>query len=125
MGGALDINNHGIAVGWSGEGKRLFAVRWTIEFIPTTPEDVTEQLVLSLGDLENAGAVTNGTVQSLMGKLDAVTRQLNKGNVTPALKRIEAFVKEVERLVERGELSQEEGAELLEAAQQAVALLNG
>ena len=122
-GNALDINNHGVAVGWSGGERSVVAVRWTIEFIPTTPEDATEQLVVSVADLEDAGTVTNGTVQSLMGKLDAVTRQLNKGNVTPALKLIEAFVKEVEMLVERGELSQEEAAELLAAAQQAIALL--
>jgi probable HAF family extracellular repeat protein len=125
MASAYDINNHGTAVGWNIGTKNPVAVRWSIEFIPTTPEDATEELTLSVSDLESAGILASGTAQSLMGKLDAVTRQLNKGNVTPALKVLEAFINEVEMLHGRGDLTEAEAAELLAAAHQAIDMLNG
>lgn len=124
-GAVLDINNTGVAVGWSGTFDAPNAVRWVIQFVPATPEEATASLEESVATLEETGSSSTGTTQSLLSKLDAITRQLNRGNVTPALRLLENFIAEVEGLVRRGELSETDGSALIATAQQALSLLNG
>jgi len=121
----LDVNNAGVAVGWNGRFEAPYAARWVITFVPTTPEEATAALEDAVVTLEETGTASTGATQPLLSKLDAITRQLNKGHVTPALKLLENFIADVQGLVERGQLSAEDASALIATAQQAMDLLAG
>ena len=69
------------------------------------------------------GPLNGGQGNSLIKKLEAALDQLGKGNVTPAINKLEAFVNEVEALIRSGRLTEAQGRPLVLVAQRVIAAL--
>ena len=67
--------------------------------------------------LATAGVLKKGQGNSLTSKLEAAQRQLDRGNVTPAINQLEDFIKKVNNLIRDGTLTEEQGGLLIDAAQ--------
>lgn len=70
-----------------------------------TPVQGVEQAIALVAQLEAAGRLNRGNANSLTAKLDAAKRQLERGNTTPAVNQLEAFLNELEAMVRSGRLS--------------------
>lgn len=69
------------------------------------------------------GPLNGGQGDSLISKLQGALDQLAKGNVTPAINKLEAFVNEVEAYIRSGKLTEAQGRSLVLAAQRVIAAL--
>ncbi len=124
VGEALALNDAGDVVGWSSDGSATRAVRWSIDVLPATPEEVTEEIIDEVRTVVAVGDLSEGRGNALLKKLDAITRKLNDGQIKAAANLLEAFVEQVEAYVAAGILTGEQGNALMQLAQDAIALLN-
>jgi hypothetical protein len=66
-------------------------------------------------------SLNSGEVNSLEAKLRAAARQLVKGDTTPALNVLEAFINEMQAMMESGRVSQAAGSAIVAYAQRVIA----
>jgi pullulanase-type alpha-1,6-glucosidase len=79
-----------------------------------------EQLVLLQQDvtnLVNSGVLNNGQGNALLAKLRAAAQQVDRGNTTPAINQIGAFLEQVEDFLAEGLLTADQAAALTDAAE--------
>lgn len=88
----------------------------TVNAPPPTPQDATHQVVADVSNLLNSGTLTRGEANSLKAKLQAALNKVNQGNKTAAKNQLNAFINEVNALVNSGRLTQAEGQALNNAA---------
>jgi hypothetical protein len=81
-----------------------------------TPQAAIQQIINSVNDLQNAGALNGGQANALTAKLEAAIQQLDKGNSTPAANQLEAFVNQLDAFVKTGVLTAAEAQPLAAAA---------
>lgn len=118
---AVDINERSQAVGASnGVG-----VLWTVSFPPPVPEEEIAAIKSDVNNLVSKGALNQGQGNALRTKLDAANKTLNEGNKTATINLLQAFINQVEGLVEAGRLSSADGNVLISAANDTIALLRG
>lgn len=67
--------------------------------------------------LATTGAVSAGQASSLLGKLGAVSRQLNNGNKTAAANLLQAFINDVRALMNAGIISAADRQTLINSVQ--------
>jgi hypothetical protein len=67
------------------------------------------------------GAINAGRANALLSKLDAASRQIERGNLRAAENQMWAFVNLVEAWIRAGVLTEEQGAPLLEIADEIIA----
>jgi hypothetical protein len=84
-------------------------------------------LVRSVSDLANelasSGVLSQGEANALLVKLDASTASAEKGNVTAAIRQLEAFKNEIEALLLSGRLTQAQRDDINAAADRQIAHL--
>ena len=90
---------------------------------PLDPVDPIEQAVEGVAELECEGVLNRGQSRSLTTKLNIAAAQINDGKLRPACNLLRAFINEVQALIAAGTLSQEQGAELIDLAEQAIELV--
>jgi probable HAF family extracellular repeat protein len=114
---AHDINSSGVVVGYSvnAEGYRR-ATLW----VQLTPQQLLENLAADVEALADDGTLTSGEAQSLTNLLNLAAAMIDNGNTTAAGAQLQAFISRVERLVQRGVLTAEEGQALIDAAQDVI-----
>jgi probable HAF family extracellular repeat protein len=115
---ARHINSSGVVVGYSvnAEGYRR-ATLW----VQLTPQQVLQNLAADVEALADDGTLTSGEAQSLTKLLNLAAAMIDDGNTTTAGAQLQAFISRVERLVQRGVLTAEEGQALIDPAQDVVA----
>lgn len=65
----------------------------------------TERAMALVGRLLADGLIDRGNANSLAAKLDAAKKQIERGNLTPAMNQLEAFLNELDAMVRSGRLS--------------------
>jgi hypothetical protein len=99
--------------------KRTAAVFWA-------NRPVAEQLDLLIADVEAlAGTLGGGRANALEAKLLAARRHAARGNATPAIQQIEAFVIQTHVFANQGFLSAADAERLIEEANRILAELRG
>ncbi|HYG65169.1 MAG TPA: pullulanase-type alpha-1,6-glucosidase, partial [Thermoanaerobaculia bacterium] len=79
-----------------------------------------EQIVLLQQDvtnLVNTGVLNNGQGNALLAKLRAAAQQVGRGNTTPAINQVNAFINQVEDFAAEGLLTADQAAALTDAAE--------
>jgi predicted outer membrane repeat protein len=86
-----------------------------------TPEEGIEDLISNLGLPDDT---PKGTENSLVSKLEAALKSLDKENVKAAVNQLEAFVNQINALEKAGTLTHEQAQDLRDAAGEIIALLS-
>jgi hypothetical protein len=76
-----------------------------------------EMCVALASDLETDGTLSPGQIHSLVNKIRLATALLNDGKNTPASNMLEAFQNEASGYVNGGNITPEQGEELLSCVQ--------
>jgi probable HAF family extracellular repeat protein len=110
---AIAVNQRGQIAGSSqtaGIDPETHAVLWS------APQSLVGGLMEAIQELLDAGVINGGNANALISKLEGAIAQLDKGNVDPAVNKIEAFINEVEALIRSGRLTSEQGQPLIDTA---------
>jgi probable HAF family extracellular repeat protein len=114
---ARSINDAGHIVGVSETGSGEFhAVLWR----PLGPEAELQALESEIQELAESGDIPAGAATGLLNRVKIATALLNDGETRAAIRQLEALKETVERLVNRGELSAEQGQSLTNTARAAI-----
>jgi len=116
---AVALNNVGQIVGYV----NYDAILWNLPIVPPTPIEEIQVIKDLVNALVGAGRLNAGEATSLNSKLDASAGKLTGGNTKPGCNILEAFNREVEAKIRSGELTQEEGDSLIDAAHNVTACL--
>jgi len=87
-------------------------------------EDSIQGLIAAVQGLVDGLRLNQGQGNSFISKLEAALKQLQNGNVTPAINQLEAFVNEMTSYVQSGKLTPEEGQPLIDIANHIIAALS-
>ena len=82
----------------------------------STPEQIVTNSSNDIDELIAGGTLTGGQGNSLKKKLEAALDKLNSGNTTAAENKVNAFINQVNGLVNSGVLTTAEGGALIDAA---------
>ncbi len=82
-----------------------------------TPQEMIRSLIMEIEALREAGVLNDGQANSLITKLENAIINLDKGKSKTALNNLNAFMNEVQSLVDEGVLTPEEGQSLIAAAE--------
>jgi probable HAF family extracellular repeat protein len=118
QGEALGINNNGHIVGTCGVDTiyESHACFWSLTLTPPSPEEQINLIIDYVDSLVGTGVLNAGQGNSLSTKLDNILRHLDKDNLDAACNLLQAFINQVQSLTSDGELAQEQGQALLDAA---------
>ena len=78
-----------------------------------------------LGSNEYRSALSSASRASLSGRLDGATEKLDQGKPGQAIKKLNDFIREVEKLERKGQISSADADDLIAAAEAAIAEING
>lgn len=90
-----------------------------------TPQQATRGLITNIDDLVAGNMLNSGQGNALIAKLETASRQLDRGNVTPAINQLHAFINQVKALIGSGALPPVEGRPLIDEANSIIAALMG
>jgi len=116
----VSIDGNRIAVGGKCDeyGDEWWAGSVQVWKIPEAPQDPVEALLDLLTALGDTGLLNQGQETSFTNLIENAVRQyVERGNLNGACSLLENFIRQVEKLVEQGVLSPEEGQELIDYAQ--------
>ncbi len=94
-------------------------------FQKTSQEQIGLFLIDPVDALVAEHYLNQGEGSALIAKLEAAVNQLDRDNVTAALNQLQAFINQVNALVQSGRLTAEQGAALIGAAQAVIDQLTG
>ena len=92
---------------------------------PPDPVEQIEELIGKVFSLVDEGKLNKGEANSLNSKLDAALKSIEKGKTNTACNQLGAFINQVNALINSGRLTQEEGEQLIFAAEAVIAELCG
>ena len=84
-----------------------------------------ELLIDDIDTLEAAGVLNGGNANALRSKLENLLAKIDKGQIGAAVNGLGAFINQVEALVAAGTLTEEQGAALIAAAEDAIEAMGG
>ncbi len=123
---AYNINNLGdIAGSCDIEVDKPHACLWRVEIPPPNPQALLDALDDGVQDLVDAGALNRGQGNTLISKIEAANRQLERENIPPTVNILNAFINQVEAFIQAGILSAAEGQSLIDLANDAIGLIQG
>jgi pullulanase-type alpha-1,6-glucosidase len=100
----------------SSSGTFTVPARTTVVF-EYAPQEMLRSLIDEIAALREAGILNAGQANSLIAKLENAIKNLDKGKAKVALNNLNAFVNEVQSLIDEGVLTPEEGQSLIDAAE--------
>jgi probable HAF family extracellular repeat protein len=111
---AFDINDQNQIVGSyvDAEGNTQAAM-WQAEVVDPTPEESLDALIEDLLQLVDDGTLNSGQGNSLVAKIEASKKKLDKGKLCASSGPLNAFVHEVLAMVSAGKLTQAEADALI------------
>jgi alpha-tubulin suppressor-like RCC1 family protein len=96
----------------------------TLALVPvTSPQDATALVVATINQLAALGTLNAGNANSLTSKLNNAIASINASSSTAAANQLQAFINNVNALVGSGRLPAATGTQLIDAANQIIALL--
>lgn len=98
-------------------------LRWSVTLTPPSLQGCLAELAQLVTQLREASVLNAGEATSLLGKVDAASRQANQGKTTPAKNLLNALINEVNAMRASGRLSSTDAQALIDAAQCAIAAL--
>lgn len=98
-------------------------LRWSVTLTPTSLQGCLAELAHLVTQLRESGVFNAGEATSLLGKVDAASRQASQGKTTPAKNLLNALINEVNAMRASGRLSSADAQALIDAAQCAIAAL--
>ena len=112
--GAFDQSATGIVAGraWNPVVRQHHATIWT--FSVRTPAEILQSM---LDDILADPDLNVGVAASLASKLENVIAKLDKGNVGAAINQLQAFINQIQALIQAGTLDQPDGELLIDVAQ--------
>jgi uncharacterized repeat protein (TIGR01451 family) len=90
-----------------------------------TPAQLINKLIDQVNALKRSGHLSDKDAKKLTNHLENALKQVNKGNEKPAINQLDDFIKEVNKLVSKHDLSYSKGQELIAAAEQIIRMLKG
>ncbi len=81
-----------------------------------TPVQKNQQIITFIQGLVTSGKLNNGQANSLIVKLNDVTKKINDGNTQAATNQLNAFINEVNADIKTGKLSSTDGQTLIDGA---------
>lgn len=118
---AYSINDKGQIVGFGNPPGSPNQIGYYL--LTPTPPSLVGDLIGAVLDLLEGGVLGAGNANALIVKLEGAISQLEKGNTGPAVNKIEAFVNQVQALMQSGELTAEQGQPLIDAATEIITAL--
>lgn len=111
---AVALQNDGkiVVAGTSADSIALARYEWLVE-----PQDEIQNLQGQVNLLVDSGELNEGVANSLLVKLDAAIRSLDKDHPNAAIGQLEAFINEVEAAMLSDDLNTQEGEYLIAVAQ--------
>lgn len=92
-------------------------------YYEANPQQQTQSIIDLINDFVNSGDLTKGSANSLTSKLDtAIQKMANNDNAT-AINLLHAFIFQVSALVNSGQLSLEDGQQLINSANAVILVL--
>jgi hypothetical protein len=82
-----------------------------------------DELIDDVNKLFVEGKLNKGQANSLTAKLSGAKKAIEKGNIKAAINKMEAFINEVESMINYGILSEEDGQPLIDKANEIIAQL--
>jgi hypothetical protein len=116
-GGVYTIN--GVAQNNTSVDPNAAPGQWKIG--PPTPAEAISNLISGLSD--PGLGLSSGTISTLTDKLQAALKSIGKGNKTPAVNQLQAFIHQVQSLVNDSLLSAANGALLIAKVNEIITLL--
>jgi probable HAF family extracellular repeat protein len=110
--------------GHSNNGAGSIATVWKLQTSVAPPDGDIGGLQDSVDDLANAGTLTGGESNSLNSKLEAANRQCERGNETAARHQIQAFINQVNAMIDSGRIDASTGQALIDDAEALLASLD-
>lgn len=111
---------------WNIQSLYVNAVSWAVSPSTAPQSETTIEALMNLViGLRDSGAINKGRANALLAKLDGAARQLARGNLDAAEKRMWGFVNQVEVWMRSGVLTLEDGNSLLVVAYGIIADLAG
>ncbi|MCL4264796.1 MAG: hypothetical protein KJ069_16355 [Anaerolineae bacterium] len=89
-----------------------------------TVQQAVESSIDNVQELVNAGVLNQGQGNALLNRLEDVIDKLNQGQTNVAINRLQAFINQVNGLMNAGVLSSAEGLPLIDAANRLIGVLN-
>ena len=119
---AVGINEQGqIIAFWDRPGPPYYRFGHVL-LTPTHQRRITD-LIEAVQALQAAGVLNGGNTNALVTKLEGAIAQIDKGNVGPAVDKIEAFVNQVQAFIQSGKLTPAQGQPLIDGANGIIATL--
>ena len=85
-----------------------------------TPREAIDGLTADVMELQASGEISNGTATSLIAKLDAAAKDLDKGNLSGAVGSLESFVSHVDTYIRTGKIDETAGQALIDDANRVI-----
>jgi probable HAF family extracellular repeat protein len=119
---ARDVSENGVVVGYSVmDDDSHVATVWEIELgEPPTQQDPIEELKGEITQLVDGGVLNEGQGISLMAKVESAERKYDQGRTNSAVRKLRAFINQVEDFVDTGVLTVEQGDDLIGLAEDTI-----
>jgi parallel beta-helix repeat protein len=85
--------------------------------VPETPSEVSEIIDSSLDELVDEGILEQKDTNPLLKKLDAARDLMDRGKLSQAIQKLGDFIDQINAMINRGKLTEEEGNALIALAQ--------
>jgi hypothetical protein len=89
---------------------------FVVKFGEPSPVEITENLITDIETLVAMDVLNQGQGNALTAKLRAAIKKMEQGNVNTAINQLQAFINQVNALINGGTLTPAEGQPLLDAA---------
>jgi probable HAF family extracellular repeat protein len=123
---AYHINNLGdIAGSCDIETDNCHACLWSVDIPPPDPQALLNALSEAVQNLVDAGILNRGQGNSLVSKIEAANRQLDRENIPATVNILNALINQVEAFVQAGILSAAEGQTLIDLTTETIGLIQG
>jgi hypothetical protein len=90
-----------------------------------TPKEAIQDIIANVQELVDAGDLNQGQGNALIAKLEAAVKSIDKGNITPALNQLQAFINQINAFINSGQLTPSVGQALIDAANAVINSLGG
>ena len=96
-----------------------------VEALAVSAQEEIDELLSQIDELEEAGSTSAQRARQLANTLGVARDLIDQGNLTAAQALLTQFIREVERLIEKGDLAAEDGQPLIDGANAILSQIDG
>ncbi len=121
----LAVGNHDITAQYHGDDSFLVSTAAVLAQQVLSAQQQVALLIDDIDDLVNDGLLDSGNGNALTTKLDGALASLDEGNVAAGVNQLQAFINQVNALVNAGKLTAAQAQTLIDAATAAIVSAQG